>query len=482
MAAEFTHGLQPQDLEAEQVTLGSILLDAGAAARATAILDPEDFYREAHRKIYEAMLAIYRRGEPVDLITVSNELKSRGCYEQVGGAEYLTALIHQVPTAAHVVRYATLVQEKSLLRKLFAAAAEIQGMVLDNPESVREVLDTAEQLIFEISRRRDTTDPVHLGKDIGDVLGRLDDMAKQPGFVTGVPTGLSELDKLTGGLQRGDLVIIAGRPSMGKTSLAICNLAVHSAVRHKIPVGIFSLEMSREQVAEMILCAEARVNAWRLRRGDASDEDWERIGHVISYLTDAPIYVDDTPSIHVLELHSKARRLKAQYDIGLLIVDYLQLVRASGRFPAENRHQEVSMIAAELKSIARELNIPVVALSQLSRLVERREDKRPMLSDLAESGSIEAEADLVCFLYRPSYYERKKLLDEAAKANLPPPPVPRSTTGTDPAEIIVAKHRRGPTDTVVVQFHQEYRLFVTVERWRPAEAEVDVDVDILGGE
>lgn len=480
MAGEFTHGLQPQDLEAEQVTLGSILLDAGAAARATAILEPEDFYRQAHREIYEAMLAVYRRGEPVDLITVADELKRRGRYEQVGGAEYLTALIHQVPTAAHVVRYATIVQEKSLLRRLLAAAADIQAMVLDEPESVREVLDTAEQMIFEIARRRDTTDPVHLGDEIGHVLDRLDQMAKQPGFVTGVPTGLADLDKLTGGLQRGDLVIIAGRPSMGKTSLAISNLAVHSAVRHNIPVGIFSLEMSREQLAEMILCAEARVNAWRLRRGEANDDDWERIGYVMSYLSNAPIFVDDTPSIHILELHSKARRLKAQYRIGLLIVDYLQLIRASGRFAAENRHQEVSMIAAELKSIARELDIPVVALSQLSRLVERREDKRPMLSDLAESGSIEAEADLVCFLYRPSYYERKKLLDEAAKANLPPPPAAVGPMGIDPAEIIVAKHRRGPTGTVVVQFHQEYRTFVTPETRRPAD--VDVDVDVIGGE
>ncbi|MCX7599211.1 MAG: replicative DNA helicase [Armatimonadetes bacterium] len=480
MAGEFTHGLQPQDLEAEQVTLGSILLDAGAAARATAILEPDDFYRQAHRDIYEAMLAVYRRGEPVDLITVSDELKRRGHYEQVGGAEYLTALIHQVPTAAHVVRYATIVQEKSLLRKLFAAAAEIQAMVLDNSDGVREVLDAAEQKVFEIARRRDTTDPVHLGGDIEEVLKRLDDMASRPGFVTGVPTGLTDLDKLSGGLQRGDLVIIAGRPSMGKTSLAICNIAVHAAVRHNIPVGIFSLEMSREQLAEMVLCAEARVNAWRLRRGDASEEDWERIGYVMSYLTNAPIYVDDTPSIHVLELHSKARRLKAQHNVGLLIVDYLQLVRASGRFAAENRHQEVSMIAAELKSIARELDIPVVALSQLSRLVERREDKRPMLSDLAESGSIEAEADLVCFLYRPSYYERKKLLDEAAKANLPPPPMPVAPSGTDPAEIIVAKHRRGPTGTVVVQFHQEYRSFVTPERWAPADTEVDID--FIGGE
>ncbi len=477
MAEDFAGGLPPQDLEAEQVTLGSILLDPGAAARVMAMLSPEDFYREAHQIIYRAMLAVYGRGEPVDLITVSNELKRRGEYDRVGGSEYLTALIHQVPTAAHVVRYATLVQEKAVLRNLARAGAEIQAMALEDPVDVGATVDAAEQLIFEIAQKRVTTDFAPLGDDITDTFVKLDKLSRKPGYVTGVPTGIPDFDRMTSGLQRGDLIIVAGRPSMGKTSLAVSNFALHAAVHHNIPVGIFSLEMSREQLAEMVLCAEAKVDAWRLRRGDAHEDDWVRIGHVLAYLPAAPIYVDDTPSIHILELRSKARRMKSQYNIGLLIVDYLQLVRASGRFADESRHQEVSIIAAELKAIARELDVPVVALSQLSRLVERREDKRPILSDLAESGSIEAEADLVCFLYRPSYYERKKLMEEAARTKQPLPDSIARPRGPDPAEIIIAKHRRGPTGTIELDFHLEYRLFVPRERY--VEADESVDVDLL---
>ncbi|MBC7287997.1 MAG: replicative DNA helicase [Armatimonadetes bacterium] len=480
MAQEFAGGLPPQDLEAEQVTLGSILLDAGAAARAIAILSPDDFYREAHRIIYAAMLAVHMRGEPVDLITVSNELRRRGQYERVGGAEYLTALIHQVPTAAHVVRYATLVQEKAVLRNLARAGAQIQAMALEDPEDVGATLDAAEQMIFEIAQKRVTTDFAPLGPEIVQTFEKLDELSRRPSFVTGVPTGIPDFDRMTAGLQRGDLIIVAGRPSMGKTSLAVCNFALHAAVQHGIPVAIFSLEMSREQLAEMVLCAEAKVDAWRLRRGDASQEDWTRIGHALSYLPEAPLYIDDTPSIHILELRSKARRMKSQYDIGLVVVDYLQLVRASGRFADESRHQEVSMIAAELKAIARELDVPVVALSQLSRLVERREDKRPILSDLAESGSIEAEADLVCFLYRPSYYERRRLLEEASRANQPVPEAVQRPRGPDPAEIIIAKHRRGPTGTVNIDFHLEYRLFVPRERY--VQSDESAEIDLLGGD
>jgi replicative DNA helicase len=480
MAGDRRDPSPPNDLEAEQVTLGSILLDAGAAARAMAILEPDDFYREHHRRIYQAMLAVHGRSEPVDIITVSDELRRRGEFEQIGGAEYLTALMHLVPTSAHVVRYATIVQEKSMLRKLMRAGAQIQAMALENPADVGATLDAAEQLIFQIAQRRDTVDFAPLGQDIVRTFTNLDELAHRPSFVTGLSTGLPPLDRMTAGLQRGDLVVVAGRPSMGKTSLAICNFALHAAVEQGVPVGIFSLEMSRDQLAEMVLCAEARVDAWRLRRGDAHEEDWTRIGHVLAYLPDAPIYVDDTPAIHILELRSKARRMKARHDIGLLIVDYLQLVRASGRFADQSRHQEVSLIAAELKAIARELNITVVALSQLSRLVERREDKRPILSDLAESGSIEAEADLVCFLYRPNYYQRRKLLEEAAKSGQVPPAALERPRGPDPTEIIIAKHRRGPTGTVLVDFHLEYRTFVARESY--AVPERPVDVDLLGGE
>ncbi len=468
MAENITDKLPPQDLEAEQVTLGAILLDPGAATRAMAILEPEDFYREAHQLIYQAMVAVAMRGEPVDLITVSDELRRRGHYERVGGADYLTALIAQVPTAAHVVRYARLVQEKAILRRLMRAGAEIQAIALDNPEDVDEAVNRAEQLIFEIAQKRVTSDFAPLREQIIETFEKLDEVAHKPGFISGVPTGLRELDRLTSGLQPGDLIIVAGRPSMGKTSLAVCNFALHAAVRHNIPVGIFSLEMSREQLAEMILCAEARVNAWRLRQGDVTEEDWSRIGHALSYLPDAPIYIDDTPSIHILELHSKARRLKREHNVGLIIVDYLQLVRAGGRTAVETRHQEVAMIAQELKAIARELNVPVVALSQLSRLVERREDKRPILSDLAESGSIEAEADLVCFLYRPSYYERKKAREEAAKTGQPVPTI--RDDEPDLGEIIIAKHRRGPTGVVKALFHPHYRIFSDVDMVAREEA------------
>ncbi|MGD9518634.1 MAG: replicative DNA helicase [Armatimonadota bacterium] len=476
MGSDMKDRLPPQDLDAEQVTLGCILLDSGAAARAMAILEIEDFYREVHRSIYSAMVAVNMRAEPVDLITVSNELRRRGQYEQVGGSEYLTALIHLVPTAAHVVRYATLVQEKAVLRRLAHAGAEIQALAYDDPKDVSAALDNAEQMIFEIAQRRDITDFLPLGREIEETFRKLDELAKRPGFLTGVPSGLPEFDRMTAGLQRGDLIILAGRPSMGKTSLAVANLALYAAVHHQVPVGIFSLEMSREQLAEMVLCAEARVDAWRLRRGDAHEDDWGRIGHVLAYLPEAPIYIDDTPAIHIMELRSKARRLKSRFDVGLLIVDYLQLVRASGRFADESRHQEVAIASAELKAIAREMDIPVVALSQLSRSVERREDKRPLLSDLAESGSIEAEADLVCFLYRPSYYQRKKLLEEAARSGQPVPETAQQPYGPDPAEIIIAKHRRGPVGTVEVDFHPAYRMFIGRERYREAEHPVDVDI------
>ncbi len=446
----------PHDIEAEQATLGAILIEPGATARAMAIVEEGDFYPEVHRIIFRAMAGVAQRNEPVDLVTVSAELRRGEQLAAGGGGDYLTALISKVPTAAHVTRYANIVAEKSLLRKLIRAGADIQAMAYDNPEDVGTTLDQAEQHIFEIAQRRTTGDFVLIGPEITEAWAKFEKAYSQPGFLTGVPTGLRDLDKLTAGLQKGDLVIIAGRPSMGKTSLAVANFALHAAVQHEIGVGIFSLEMAKGQLAELLLCAQAKVNGWALRRGMAREEDWSKIGHALTYLPEAPIHVDDTPAIPILELRSKARRLKLEHNIGLIIVDYLQLISARPGYRSENRHQEVSFVARSLKALSRELAVPIVVLSQLSRRVEQREDKRPILSDLAESGSIEAEADLVCFLFRPGYYERKRqdqAQGEGADSSQ------SDVTRPDRAEIIIAKHRNGPIGTVDVAFHPAWRQF-----------------------
>ncbi len=466
---QFKDKLPPQDLGAEQATLGAILVEPGAASRAMAIVEEEDFYREAHRIIFRAMVAVHTRNEPVDLVTVSAELRRHEQLEMVGGGEYLTALIGEVPTAAHVVRYATIVAEKSVLRKLITVGSNIQQMAYADPEDLGQVLDGAEQQIFEIAQRRVSSDFTPIGPLVTDTFEKLEQVFAQPGYITGTPTGIKDLDKMTSGLQNGDLIIIAGRPSMGKTSLAVANVARHAAVQHNVGTGIFSLEMSKEQLAELILCSQAQVNAWALRRGMAKEDDWSNIGHALTYLPDAPIFVDDTPAIPILELRSKARRLKSEHDIGLIVVDYLQLGTAGPRFGGDNRHQEISVIARALKGLARELNVPVVVLSQLSRRVEQREDKRPILSDLAESGSIEAEADLVCFLYRPNYYKRRRAMERAAQNGGAPrqPDLPADTP--DPAEIIIAKHRNGPVGTVDVMFHPAYRLFFGTDQFHDSQ-------------
>ncbi|HEY3398050.1 MAG TPA: replicative DNA helicase [Armatimonadota bacterium] len=457
--------LPPQDLEAEQAALGSILVEPGAAMIAIGLLEEQDFYREAHRQIFRAMTAAQIRNEPVDLITVSAELRRREVLDSVGGVEYLEALIHTVPTAAHVSRYATLVAEKSVLRKLIRAGGDIQGLGYENPSDIGQVLDQAEQKIFEIAQRRTMSDFESIGPLAEQTFDKFTKMNRNPGFMSGIPTGLAELDKLTSGLQPGDLIIVAARPSMGKTSLAIANFALHAGVHANKGVGIFSLEMSKGQLAEMLLCAHARVNPWRLRQGSVGDREWGKIGRALTDLPHAPIFIDDTPAIPILELRSKARRLKAQHGIDMLIVDYLQLASAGAGYGGDNRHQEVSVIARSLKALARELHVPVVALSQLSRRVEQREDKRPILSDLAESGSIEAEADLVCFLFRPSYYERKKAMAEGDGK-----PAPRQTYDhPSKAEIIVAKHRNGPVGTVDTIFHPQYRTFFDVDQYREGD-------------
>ena len=459
--------IPPQDFDAEQAVLGSILLEPDAAARAFAIITPDDFYRTYHRQICAAMVAVNNRNEPVDLVTVSAELRRRTQLEEAGGGEYLTALIGEVPTAAHVQRYANIVAEKAVLRRLITAGSQIQALAYDNPEDVGGTLDKAEQVIFEIASRRMSGDFTHIEPLIAETVTKLDLAMTRKGSLTGVPTAITEFNKLTSGLQPGDLIIVAGRPSMGKTSFAMNSLGLHAALHGGVGVAIFSLEMSKMQLAEMMLCGLARVNSWRLRAGLAPQDDWDRIGSALSYLPQAPIYIDDTPAISILELRSKARRLHAQVPLGLIIIDYLQLCTAPGITSDGNRHQEIGHIARSLKALARELNVPVVALSQLSRNVERREDKRPVLSDLAESGSIEAEADIICFLYRPSYYQRKKLIEETtSRGEAPAQDMHADLDTPDEAYIIVAKHRNGPVAEIMAKFDQKYRLFTNIDAYR----------------
>lgn len=470
--------LPPQDLEAEQATLGAMLMEAGAVSRAMSIVEEEDFYREAHRQIFSAIRSVDDAGDPVDVITVGAELRRCEQLAAIGGGEYLTRLIGEVPTTAHVIRYATIVHEKAVLRRLITAGGEIQALAYDNPEDLQVALDESEQRIFELAQQRSVKEYEEIGPLIGTTFSHLEEAARRGETVTGLPTGLHKFDHMTAGLQGGDLVIIAGRPSMGKTSLMVNNLAMNIALSTRdddsegsYGVGVFSLEMSAAQLAEMLLCGLARVNSWRLRGGRVQGNDWDRLGRAAGRIAACNILIDDTPGISIMELRSKARRMKSQHDIDVILVDYLQLVSSPGR-NHESRHQEIGEVARAMKAMARELNVPVVLGSQLSRNVERREDKRPILSDLAESGSIEAEADVVCFLYRASYYERKQEVGEqegqggnSSAQDRNDPPVPE----IDIAELIIAKHRNGPTGTVKLGFKQHARIFENIDPVREAE-------------
>lgn len=444
----------PQNLEAEQSTLGSMLLDKMAAERVMEILRPEDFYRESHQKIYAIMWDLAERGEPIDLITVTNELRRRNLLEEVGGASYLTTLLDMVPHSGNAEYYARIVEEKAVLRRLIDAATGIIADAYNPSEDIAQVVDTAESRIFQVAQRRVGKFFFPLRDLIVDSWDRLTATEGQEGVTTGVPTGFSDLNLKTSGFQPSDLIIIAARPSVGKTAFAL-QIAVNVALQRKLTVAIFSLEMSKEQLALRMLCSEARVSAHRLRTGYAREEDWSKISEAMGRLSELPIYIDDTTDITVMQMRSKLRRLAAEHGLGLVIVDYLQLIRGHQR--AENRNQELSSIARALKSMAKEFNVPVVALSQLSRGVERREDKRPLLSDLRDSGAIEAEADLVAFLHRPQYYERSPEPQE----ELPP-----GVTRVEETEIIIAKHRNGPTGVIKLAFLPEYARFDSLETHR----------------
>lgn len=416
--------------------------------KAFEVLRPEHFYREAHQKVFAACQALFERNEPVDLITLANELTGRHQLEDMGGNQYLISLAEAVPTAANVVYHASIVRGKALLRELISAGTSIVSSCYEDTEPTEAMLDLAEKRIFEVSKDRVRPSFRPIKSVLKSTFEDIERLYSRKGHVTGVPTGFTDLDNLTGGFQHSDLIIIAGRPSMGKTSLAL-GIVMHAAMEEGIPTAIFSLEMSISHVVQRMLCAEARVEAYRLRTGRLGDKDWPKLTTAAGRLSEASIHIDDTPSMNVLELRAKARRVKAEHGIGLLAIDYLQLLKGGGRF--ESRQQEMTEICRSLKALAKELEIPIVALSQLSRAVEARDNKRPQLADLRESGAIEQDADLVAFIYRPGYYKALQAPDE--KENYE-------------AELIVAKQRNGPTGPVSLTFRREYMRFEDAELTR----------------
>ena len=431
--------LPPQSLEAEVSVLGGVLLENEALNRALEVVNEGDFYREAHRQIFSALLHLYERNEPADLITLSEVLKKRDALEEVGGIEYLNFLVNSVPTAANIAYYAKIIKEKSILRKLINRATEIINLGFGDAGDVDESLDRAERLIFEISEDRVRPSFFPIKDIIKASFKTIENLYEKKQLITGVPTGFTKLDDLTSGLQPSDLIIVAGRPSMGKTALAL-NITQHAAIEDGIPSAIFSLEMSKEQLALRLLCSEAKVDAHRLRGGFLSETDWPKLTRAAGSLSEAPIFIDDTPGLTVLEMRAKSRRLKAEHNLGLVVVDYLQLMR--GRANSETREQEISDISRSLKALAKELRLPVIALSQLNRKVEDRGDRRPQLADLRESGAIEQDADVIIFLYRDEVYNRSE--DNPHKGK---------------AEIIVGKQRNGPTDKFELAFLDKYTCF-----------------------
>ncbi len=441
----------PHNIEAEMSVLGAILQSNDALLKCLELLQPTHFYRDAHRKIFAAARELFQRSEPVDLITVTNDLRRLGELEEVGSAAFLTSLVEAVPTAANVSYHARIVRDKALLRQLIDVATEIVGLGYADQEDADELLEQAEQQIFEISEDRVRRSFLPLKEILKGAFEQVERLYDRKTQVTGVPTGFDKLDEMTAGLQPSELIIIAGRPSMGKTSFAL-NIARNAAIDEGIPVGIFSLEMSKEQVVQRMLSAEAEVDSNRLRTGFLRETDWPKLTNAAGRLSDAPIFIDDSAAITVIELRAKARRLKAEKDIGMVVIDYLQLI--SGRLRSESRQQEVSEICRALKAMAKELKVPVVALSQLARRAEERGEKgRPQLSDLRESGAIEQDSDVVIFLYRPGYYQARRADMEGGI----------DTERDTKTEVNIAKQRNGPTGTVELAFLREYVKFGAID-------------------
>jgi replicative DNA helicase len=442
--------LLPQNIEAECGVLGSIIIDPEAIVQVTEFLFPDDFYRDAHRTIYEVILQLYEQREPADFITICDELERRNKLEDVGGASYITSLINQVPTSGNVEYYGRIVERNAILRRLIEAAGQIAAIAYQE-EDADVALDKAEQLIFNISQRHARSDFALLRDILSEYMNKLDQLHERRGTIVGVPTGFTDLDHLTGGLQKSDLIILAARPAVGKTSLAL-TMAHNTAIKHQRSVAIFSLEMSKEQLVQRLLSMDAAIDQQRLRTGWIEDDEWERIVYAMGTLSEANIWIDDTAGISTVEMRSKARRLQAEHGIDLIIVDYLQLMQSmsgSGK-RNENRVQEISEISRNLKGLARELNVPVLALAQLSRAVESRQSKVPQLSDLRESGSIEQDSDIVMFIYRDDVYN-----PETERKNI--------------ADIIVAKHRNGPVGQISLYFQASQTRFHDLELTPPSE-------------
>jgi replicative DNA helicase len=438
-AAAPTAPVPPQNLDAEESVLGAMMLSPGAIGAVSEVLSAGDFYRESHAKIYRAALALYGKGEPVDAITLVDELDERSELEDVGGKVRIAELAAQVPAASNAAHYARIVREMATLRGLIRAGSEIARLGIERTGETAELVDRAEQIVFELSQSRVSTEFSHIEDLLKESFERITQLYEAGAEVTGVPSGFRELDHLTSGFQPGNLIIAAARPSMGKSGLGLC-IAANLAVRTATPVALFTLEMSKAEVTQRLMCSEAKVESQRLRTGKLAPEDWPRLTAACDKLSKAPIYVDDTGSITMMEIRSKARRLKSKEpELGLILVDYLQLMTSGST--AENRVQEVSQISRSLKVLARDLDVPILAMSQLSRAVEQRHDKRPILSDLRESGSIEQDADLVAFIYRDEYYN------------------PDDTDQQGLAEIHLAKHRNGPTGMVKLSFMKRFAKF-----------------------
>jgi len=435
----------PQNISAEQAALGSMLLQEEAILHSIDILKPEDFYQKSHQNIFQCILDLFEKSRGVDLVTLTEELNRKNLLEKIGGVTYLTNLINSVPTAANIEYYIKIIEEKSILRNLINNTTKIISMAYEEKEDAKILLDKAEHLVFEISDRNIRQSFVPIKEIIQDSYEKIEDLYHRGGFITGVPSGYEELDDITTGFQPSELIVVAGRPGMGKTAFCM-SIAQYVSIYKNIPVAIFSLEMSKSQLVQRMLCSEARIDSHNLRKGRLVEADWAPLSMAAGRLSSSSIFIDDTAGISCLEIRAKARRLKAQCSLGLVIVDYLQLMQTAGK--VENRQQEISEISRSLKGLARELNVPVVAVSQLSRAVEQREERRPRLSDLRESGAIEQDADLVIFIYREEYYRPK-------------------TEKKGIAEIIISKQRNGPTGKVELTFIKEYAKFENLSRISP---------------
>lgn len=437
--------IPPHDVEAEQAVIGSMLTDKDAVMIAIEKLKPQDFYRDDNKSIYEAMRNLYDKAQPIDLITVKDELDAMNLSDKIGGMEYLALLPAKVPTTANVEKYIQIVQEKSMLRSLIKAGNEIIDLGYSPNEEIEDIMNGAEKRIYDLIQSKDKTGYSPIKDVLIESITKLEELYNRKQHITGVATGFTELDYMTTGLHGSELVLLAARPAMGKSAFAL-NIATNAATKSNVPVAIFNLEMSKEQLVDRIISSEATVDSNKIRTGKLEEEDWSKVANILGELSEAPIYIDDTPGISVAEIRTRCRKLKMEKNIGLIIIDYLQLVQGSNGRKNGTREQEIAEISRSLKILAKELNVPVIALSQLSRAVEGREDHRPMLSDLRESGSIEQDADIVMFLYRDDYYNK----DSEDKGL---------------TEVIIAKNRGGSTGMVKLVWMGSYTKFGNLQRW-----------------